>query len=56
MMWSYIITNSVGMNSSQLWKIVDDRGAWHSAVHGVADLVTKQQHQLLYNDVLVSAV
>ena len=35
---------------------LEDRGAWHSAVHGVADLVTKQQHQLLYNGVLVSAV
>ena len=28
------ITNSKGMNLSKLWKIVDDRAAWHAAVHG----------------------
>ena len=30
------ITDSEGMNLSKLWKIVEDRGAWHAAVHGVA--------------------
>ena len=30
------ITDSLDMNMSQLWEIVNDRGAWHAAVHGVA--------------------
>ena len=29
------ITGSVDMNLSKLWEIVEDRGAWHAAVHGV---------------------
>ena len=24
------------MNLSKLWEIVEDRGAWHDAVHGVS--------------------
>ena len=28
-------TDSVDMNSSKLWERVEDRGAWHAAVHGV---------------------
>ena len=31
------ITNSVNMNLSKLWEIVEDRGIWHAAVHGVAE-------------------
>ena len=30
------ITDSVDMNLSQLWEIVEDRRAWYAAVHGVA--------------------
>ena len=29
------IINSVVINLSKLWKIVEDRGTWHAAVHGV---------------------
>ena len=38
MRWLNSITNLVGMNLSKLWEIVEDRGAWHATVHGVADL------------------
>ena len=30
------ITNSMNMNLSKLWKIVQDREHWHAAIHGVA--------------------
>ena len=37
------------MNFSKLWGIVEDRGAWSAAVHGVTraghNLVTEQQQQ-----------
>ena len=36
MRWLDCITNSVDMNVNELQKIVEDRGAWHAAVHGVA--------------------
>ena len=29
------ITDSVSMNLSKFWEMVEDRGAWHAAVHGV---------------------
>ena len=35
------ITNSKDMNSSRLWEIVEDRGAWHAAAHGVARSQTR---------------
>ena len=31
-----IITDSIDMNLSKFQKILEDRGAWHAAVHGVA--------------------
>ena len=36
MRWLDITTDLMDMNLSKLQEIVEDRGAWHSAVHGVA--------------------
>ena len=36
MRWFNNITDSVDMNLSKLQDIVEDRGAWHAAVHGAA--------------------
>ena len=33
MRWLEIITNSMDMNLSKRWEIVEDRGAWHAVVH-----------------------
>ena len=37
MRWLDSITNSTDMNLSKLQKVVEDRGAWHATVHGVAE-------------------
>ena len=41
MTWLDSITDSVGMNLSELQEIMEDRGAWRAAIHGV----TKSQTQ-----------
>ena len=48
MRWLDSITDAMDMDLSKLWEIVEDRGGWHAAVHGVAkraghDSVTEQQ-------------
>ena len=43
MKWLDSITDSMGMNLSKIWEIVEEeRGTWCAAVHGVA----KSQTQL----------
>ena len=42
MKWLDSITDSKDMNWSRLWERVEDREAWHAAVHGVS----KSQTQL----------
>ena len=36
MKWLDSTIDSVDMSLSKFWEIVEDSGAWHAAVHGVA--------------------
>ena len=49
MRWFHSVPDSIDMNLNKLWKMVEDRGAWSTAFHGVVkvkhDLSTEQQQQ-----------
>ena len=40
MKWLDSIINTKYMNLNKLWEIVEDRGAWHTAIHGVVKIWT----------------
>ena len=42
MRWLDSLFDSMGINLTKLWKIVEDREVWHAAVHGA----TKSRTQL----------
>ena len=43
MKWLDSITHSMNMGLGGLWELVIDREAWHSMVHGIAELDTTEQ-------------
>ena len=50
--WLDITTDSMDMNLSKLWEIVEDRGAWRDAVHGVSRVRRDLPTELINNNTL----
>ena len=46
MRWLDNITNSRDMGLGKLWEVVEDRGAWRTAVHGVTQRLSSSALEL----------
>ena len=46
MRWLDSITNSRDMDLGKLWEVVEDRGAWRTAVHGVTQRLSNSAFEL----------
>ena len=45
MRWIESITNSMDMNLTKFWEIVEDRGTWYTTVHGITKSWTQQMNK-----------
>ena len=50
MRWLNNTADSMKMNLSKLWEIVEDRGAWSTAVNGVAKRQTQLSNSTTYKN------